>query len=447
MFASMSLGRYLWFAVRFVPIMVLLTWGCMFQTVREQQQKIAALCTISGTVRAEKPSQSPMIVGLVRHMYGDVTELENFRLFDHFVVEGGALWFFKVSPGVYGLAAFIDSNADLIYQAGEPFLRVDPQRLIDCASGEDKRDIALVIPQNGKPRVAGDIEITELQARTVHDQFAASLGLLTAVGAITTLDDPRFGRENTATGIWAPFDFVFKFRPGVYFLEAYHPGKTPVLFVHGMNGSPIDFRFLISQLDVNKFQSWVYYYPSGVSLKLSAEELSQIIDKLRLLYGFKRLVVVGHSMGGLVSRYFILRNLEGSQHAEIPLFVTIATPWGGHRSAELGVKYAPAVVRSWYDMAPGSRYVRELFYREPDTLHKRRPLPQSVAFHMLITFNRNSASFGESDDRVVTVASQLRTEAQEEARRIYGFDLTHTGVLHDQAVAKLLNEILAGAAR
>jgi hypothetical protein len=66
---------------------------------------------------------------------------------------------------------------------------------------------------------------------------------------------------------------------------------------------------------------------------------------------------------------------------------------------------------------------------------------------MLITFNRNSRSFGESDDRVVTVASQMRTEAQQEARRIYGFDLTHTGVLQDHAVAKLLNEILAGAAR
>jgi pimeloyl-ACP methyl ester carboxylesterase len=427
--------------------MLLLTCACVFQTVREQQQKAAALCTISGTVSAEKPSQSPMIVGLVRHMYGDVTEPENFRLFDHFVVEGGALWFFRVSAGRYGLAAFIDSNADLIYQAGEPFLRVDPERLIDCASGEDKRDIALVIPQDGKPRFAGDIEITELQARTVHDQFAASLGLLTAVGAITTLDDPRFGRENAATGMWAPFDFIFKFQPGVYFLDAYDADKVPVLFVHGMNGSPIDFRFLISQLDANKFQPWVYYYPSGASLKLFAEELSQIINKLRLRYGFKRLVVVGHSMGGLVSRHFIFRNLEGSRHGEIPLFVTIATPWGGHRFAELGVKYAPAVVRSWYDMAPNSQYVRELFYEDPETLQKRRILPQSVAFHMLITFNRNSRSLGESDDRVVTVASQLRTEAQQEARRIYGFDLTHTGVLQDHAVAKLLNEILAGATR
>jgi pimeloyl-ACP methyl ester carboxylesterase len=427
--------------------MVFLTSGCVFQTVREQQRKAAARCTISGTVRAEQPSQSPKIVGLMRHIDGDVTDIENFRLFDHFVVESGGLWFFKVSPGRYGLAAFADSNADLIYQPGEPFLRVDSERLIDCGSGEDKRDIALVIPQDGSPRMAGDIDITELQARTVHDQFAASLGLLTAEGAITTLDDSRFGLKNAAAGLWAPFDFVFTFQPGVYFLETYDPDKIPVVFVHGMTGSPIEFRFLISQLDKNKFQPWVYYYPSGASLKLSADVLSKIIDRLRLRYGFKRLFVVAHSMGGLVARGFVLQNLQGSWRSEIPLLVTIATPWGGHRSAELGVRYAPAVVRSWFDMAPDSRYLRELFYQDPDTPDKHRRLPPSVAFHMLITFNRNSRSFGESGDRVVTVASQMRTEVQREARRIYGFDLTHTGVLEDDEVAKLLNEILAGAAR
>src|SRR5262245_64036677 len=111
-------------AVSVVLVMALLMSSCMFQTVREQQAKAAALCTISGTVRTEPPSESPLIVGLLRHSGGDVTTVENFRLVDHFVVEGGTLWFFRVSPGTYGLAAFADRNADLIYQPGERFLRV-----------------------------------------------------------------------------------------------------------------------------------------------------------------------------------------------------------------------------------------------------------------------------------------------------------------------------------
>ena len=87
--------QYPTLAVGVVLVMALLTSGCMFQTVRQQQAKAAALCMISGTVRTELPSQSPLIVGLLRHRGGDVTAVENFRLFDHFVVEGGVLWFFR----------------------------------------------------------------------------------------------------------------------------------------------------------------------------------------------------------------------------------------------------------------------------------------------------------------------------------------------------------------
>ena len=253
--------QYPTLAIGVVLVMALLTSGCMFQTVREQQAKAAALCMLSGTVRTELPSPSPLIVGLLRHSGGDVTAVENFRLVDHFVVEGGTLWFFRVSPGTYGLAAFADRNADLIYQPGEPYLRADPQRLLVCASGEEQRDIALVIPEDGRPHLAGDIDIIALQARTVHDQLAASLGLLTAIGAITTLDDPRFRMENAASGMWAPFDFVFNFRPGVYFLQAYDPTKIPVLFVHGLQGTPLSFRFLIEHLDADTFQPWVCLLP------------------------------------------------------------------------------------------------------------------------------------------------------------------------------------------
>ncbi len=145
-----------------VLLTVLVAWGCVFETVREQQEKVAALCRISGTVRTEQPSQYPLIVGLVRHTDGTAIAVENFRLFDHFVVEGGARWFFMVSPGTYGLAAFADRNADLVYQPNEPFLRLDPQHLIICAPGEEKHDIALVIPENGRPALAGEIDITAL---------------------------------------------------------------------------------------------------------------------------------------------------------------------------------------------------------------------------------------------------------------------------------------------
>ena len=98
--------------------------------------------------------------------------------------------------------------------------------------------------------------------------------------------------ENAVSGMWAPVDFIFHVRPGVDFLQAHHLGKIPGLFVHGIQGTPRSFRFLIERLDADTFQPWVAYYPSGASLSLCAEHLSQMMDKLRLCYGVKRVVVV-----------------------------------------------------------------------------------------------------------------------------------------------------------
>ncbi|HEX7231531.1 MAG TPA: hypothetical protein VF452_14130 [Candidatus Binatia bacterium] len=97
--------------------------------------------------------------------------------------------------------------------------------------------------------------------------------------------------------------------------------------------------------------------------------------------------------------------------------------------------------------APDSRFLRKIFYQDPDTLQKRRTLPRSITHHLIFGFNRKSRSFGASDDQVVTVASELRFEAQREAYRMYGFDLSHNGILGGREVTTLLNEIFAGASR
>ena len=78
----------------------------------------------------------------------------------------------------------------------------------------------------------------------------------------------------------------------------------------------------------------------------------------------------------------------------VPLYVTMSTPWGGHKGAEAGVKSAPVVVHVWRDMAPGSEYQRAIY---------AQALPAGTSHHLLFTFNRNSSSFGESSDRSVTV--------------------------------------------
>jgi pimeloyl-ACP methyl ester carboxylesterase len=238
--------------------------------------------------------------------------------------------------------------------------------------------------------------------------------------------------------MWRPFDFIVAGHAGVWFLERDDPRKTPVLFVHGLGGNPATFAYLIERLDRTRFEPWVYYYPTGVHLAGAADHLAQTVAKLGLRYPHERLIVVAHSMGGLVSRGFLQRYAAAKGSARIPLFVTLSTPWDGHKGAELGVKHAPAVVRVWEDMAPGSAYIKDIF---------ARPLPSGTSHHLVFTYRRNSTSFGVSDDESVSVASQLAAAAQAGATRVYGFDDTHVGIFRNAEVSALLNRLLDEANR
>ena len=419
--------------------------GCVFRDVKEQQARIATFCQLDGEVRAARRDAGPLVVLLLRQTGKDISVRESWELADHFVVEDAGPWQFRVSAGTYGLAAFQDLNHDLKYQPGEPFLRVEPAGRLVCSTGEMHKGIALRIPSAGTARIAETLDIAKLQARSLHDQLALTLGQVTVIGEIAALSDPRFADAVAEDGLWRPFDFLFKGRPGIYFLEPYDARKLPVLFVHGINGTPANFAWLIDRLDWQRYQAWVYYYPSGGSLDAIADHLAQTMNKLQLQHGFGRFVVVAHSMGGLVSRGFVQRYDGAGGRAAIPLYVTISTPWGGHKGAELGVKTAPAVVKVWIDMAPGSPYQQALFYMDPGTQQTPRRLPQGTPHHLLFTFKQGGTTFGEANDGTVTVSSQLRREAQRDAARLHGFNETHMGVLQNQEVAALLNDLLRSA--
>jgi len=428
-------------------IACLILTGCVFQDVRKQQVKIDAVCLIGGTVTTEHTNTGPILVGLARHTGGELESLQNWALVDHFVLEAAGRWLFYATPGTYGLLAFEDRNADSVYQPGEPFLMVDTQRLLTCRSGDRKTDVALVIPTQGRSRLDQDINFMAFQARSAGDQFQVSLGLATAYGEVVTLDDPRFREEQATNSLWRPYDFVFDVHPGVYFLEPYDAGKTPVLFVHGINGTPINFRALIEHLDRSKYQPWVYYYPSGARLANVADHLDQTMKRLQLQHGFTRYHVIAHSMGGLVSRGFLLRNQTGGSRARIPLYITISTPWAGHKAAESGIKYAPAVVGVWNDMAPGSAYLTDLFFQDRGGAQTHRPLPAGVQHHLLFGYKRSGTAIGECTDSTVTLASELYPGAQEDAVRLYGFDETHMGILDSVVTSRLVNRLLDEASR
>jgi pimeloyl-ACP methyl ester carboxylesterase len=276
-------------------------------------------------------------------------------------------------------------------------------------------------------------QVRDLTARPHAEQLLVSLDQVAADGAIADLDDPRFGMENGKLGYFDIFTFLWKVGPGIYFLEPYDPNKIPVLFVHGALGYPQSFEAIVESLDRTHFQPWFFYYPSGADLDGISDFLSQRVARQQLRHGFKKLVVVAHSMGGLVSRSFILEHHEQAREDPVRLFVSISTPWGGVASAAKGVEQSPIVVRSWRDIAPDSEFLRGLFFEDSEAQTTRRTLPDQVNYQLI---------FGV-EDQTISLASAVRWEALRDADARWPLAYDHTKILQSPELFTLLREILA----
>lgn len=102
---------------------------------------------------------------------------------------------------------------------------------------------------------------------------------------------------------------------GLYFSEPYDPNKIPVLLTHGLMSSPDTFSNLVNRLMVDpvirkNYQFWYFSYPSGMPWTTSAKKLRHSLDAVAKEYDpqgtsktLNNMVVVGHSMGGLITRY------------------------------------------------------------------------------------------------------------------------------------------------
>jgi pimeloyl-ACP methyl ester carboxylesterase len=94
-------------------------------------------------------------------------------------------------------------------------------------------------------------------------------------------------------------------------LQPYDPDKTVVLVVHGLNSTPATWTQMINTLRSNavirqQFQFWFYSYPSGYPYQYSAAILRRQLDDVQKRYQLRnQMVVIGHSMGGCISRLLI----------------------------------------------------------------------------------------------------------------------------------------------
>ncbi len=94
-------------------------------------------------------------------------------------------------------------------------------------------------------------------------------------------------------------------------LEPWDPDKTVVLVVHGLMSSPATWIPMLNLLRADedirrKFQFWFFSYPTGYPYPYSAAILRRELDAADKNYpSHKKMIVMGHSMGGCISRLLI----------------------------------------------------------------------------------------------------------------------------------------------
>ncbi len=94
-------------------------------------------------------------------------------------------------------------------------------------------------------------------------------------------------------------------------VQPYDPDKIPVLLVHGLQDTPASFAPMYFGLMDDpairdRFQFWAFSYPSGYPYPMPASILRDELDRMRQLHpDHKDIVIIGHSMGGLISRLMV----------------------------------------------------------------------------------------------------------------------------------------------
>jgi pimeloyl-ACP methyl ester carboxylesterase len=140
-----------------------------------------------------------------------------------------------------------------------------------------------------------------------------------------SLNDPAFATlDQPTTGFLHP-DRVKKLA-GIYMLEPYQPGKIPVLMIHGLWSSPITWMEMFNDLrgdpDLrSQYQFWFYLYPTGQPFWRSAAQLREALADVRRTFdpgrqeaALDQMVLVGHSMGGLIANMQIVNSRDDFWH-------------------------------------------------------------------------------------------------------------------------------------
>lgn len=339
--------------------------------------------------------------------------------FTEYVATGCNKAFMLYLPGGrYQLFAITDYNHNGIYENNEVSgLYGSDLQPTEISIREGELITGVVIRTS---RANGNKMQLPLEWRLKKDQKI--IKQVTHNGQVLKIYHEYFSLKNAQIGYWNPSSFMKSFGAHIYPAEEYNPRKIPILFVHGTEGSPYNWIYLYMRLDRSQYQPWFFYYPSGLRLPLAAALLNEELSELHKKYGFQKMAIVAHSVGGLTTRSFLTRFVSDKDNNFIKLFVTFATPWSGFGIADASQIITHKSIPVWVDLGTQSAFIKT-------TMEDK--LPANINHY--IFYGKNDKLCGDKalDERAVSCAIKS-----------FGFDCTHNSILSDRKVFFQFNKIL-----
>jgi pimeloyl-ACP methyl ester carboxylesterase len=285
-------------------------------------------------------------------------------------------------------------------------------------------------------------------------------------------------------------------------LQQFDPARTPVIFVHGLQETGASWAPMIDTLRDDPwirghYQFWFFSYPSGYPYPYAAALFRQDLDGIdRAFPNHKRVVLIGHSMGGMICRLMITdagdkiwRDFFATSPAKTPLssdtrklledslvfnhrpdvqrVIFISTP---HRGSKLATgwigRIGAALVRTPRLFTSVYTSIKPLLVSDPaaprlkrmpnsvDTLEPndrfvqavdKLPITRGIPYDSIVG-DRGRGNTPNSSDGVVPYWSSHLDGAQSELIVDSGHDAqTNPEAIHE--VARILKENLAVASR
>lgn len=173
--------------------------------------------------------------------------------------------------------------------------------------------LVMDVPRCEEDVLASGVEIKVVDPLRVH--ATAIAGRMTPIAKDTSAPFVYRLKNEPAQflgGFFNPYSDVEESK--LFTVEPFQPGKIPVVFAHGLLSDPYTWIEMLNDLQacpwyVQNYQTWVFEYPTGQAFVKSAAELREQLVLARHVFDPGRndpslsdMVVVGHSMGGLIAK-------------------------------------------------------------------------------------------------------------------------------------------------